>query len=132
MMSRRFKIAVAVIVPCISAAIFCIKDYLFGLAADRLPVCYFYALTGHFCPACGNTRSVRGLLSGDILFSLRNNLTMPFLALLVILLYVQLVFGIFGKKLRLIPRNMIFWGAVIAFFAVYYVVRNFVPQIAPI
>lgn len=89
-------------------------------------------LTGYYCPGCGNTRSVRALLRGDIPAALHNNITPLLLAVLLLLLYIELIFSIFDKKIRLLPRNLPFWLVVIGLMMAYFVVRNFIGCIAPI
>ncbi len=133
-MSRRLRMTVTVGAPLLAAVIFLLRNRILGLAA-YFPPCVFYAATGYYCPGCGNTRSVRAMLHGHLLTAVRNNVTMPFLALLLILLYAETVSYWFrrdGKPLRLLPRNGWFWGIVIGLFFVYFAVRNLIPGIAPV
>ena len=57
---------------------------------------------------------------------------MPFLSLLLCLLYLETVSGIIGKDIKLLPRKTWIWMIVIGLFVVYYIVRNFIPALAPI
>ena len=93
--------------------------------AEKIPTCPFYALLGKYCPACGNTRSLAALLNGDILLSMRYNLTVPFLFILGIAFYLERVLHFFGKKTKIVPRGNIFIFTVVAFFVLYYILRNF-------
>ena len=72
------------------------------------------------------------MLHGHFLIAIRNNATIPFLALLLLCLYIELLFDIFGKPKKLLPRKPWLWYSVIGVFMVYFVVRNFIPEIAPI
>ena len=94
--------------------------------AGSIPACPFYTLLGKYCPACGNTRSVIALLHGDVLGALRYNAAMVFLCLLGIALYAERAMGLFGKKVRIVPRGNRFIFTVIALSIVYFVGRNFV------
>lgn len=50
------------------------------------PPCGFHALTGLYCPGCGNTRALAALLHGDIAGSLAKNiLLIPALICLAVL-----------------------------------------------
>lgn len=100
-----------------------------NITFDFLPPCPLYTVFEIYCPACGNTRSLNALLGGDILASLRHNLTIPFLALLAVAFLVELGFRAFGKKVTLVPRKYAFLYGCIGFFLVYYIVRNFIPII---
>ena len=109
--------------------------YLFSLYVFRyitLPSCYLYELTGIYCPGCGCTRAVYALIHGDIILSLKQNpLVIVSLATLFVL-YIELVFRAFGKKLRTFVHSKYFlWGAFIAIM-IYTVLRNIFPQLAPI
>ena len=44
-----------------------------GFGGAIFPTCKFLEFTGLHCPGCGGTRSVRALLQGDVLGSLRMN-----------------------------------------------------------
>ena len=57
---------------------------------------------------------------------------MPFLSLLLCLLYIENLAAIFGRDIKLLPRKGLFWGIVIGLFFVYYVLRNFFPVLGPI
>jgi len=109
--------------------------YLFSLYVFRyitLPSCYLYELTGIYCPGCGCTRAVYALIHGNVILSLKQNpLVIVSLAALFVL-YIELVFRAFGKKLRTFVQSKYFlWGAFIAIM-IYTVLRNIFPQLAPI
>ena len=57
---------------------------------------------------------------------------MPFLGLLLVLLYAENAAALGGREIRLLPRKQLFWWIVIAAFVVFYVVRNFVGALAPV
>ena len=130
-MNKKQKIAVAVAAPTAVILICIFKEQILGIA-PYLGVCTFYLLTGIHCPGCGNTRSVRALRNGDLLLAVRNNATIPFLAFLLLCLYIELAADLCGKKIRILPRKLWIWLTVIGLFMVYYVLRNFIPAIAPI
>ena len=97
-----------------------------------LPPCLTYEYFGVYCPGCGMTRSVIALINGDIFLSLRDNALIILGIILVMALYLELVFKVFGKRLRFpIHSNKFIIGALI-FVAVYSVLRNFVPFLAPV
>lgn len=86
--------------------------YLFSLYVFRyitLPSCYLYELTGIYCPGCGCTRAVYALIHGDVILSLKQNpLVIVSLAVLFVL-YIELVFRAFGKKLRTFVHSKYFF-----------------------
>lgn len=47
-------------------------------AGKRFPPCWFYAVTGWYCPGCGSTRGVHQLLHGHLAAAFRMN---PFMVL---------------------------------------------------
>lgn len=78
------------------------------------------------------TRSVIALINGDIVLSLRNNALIILGISLLVALYLEFAFKVFGKRLRLpIHSNRFIIGALI-FVGVYSVLRNFVPILAPV
>lgn len=99
--------------------------------ADYILFCPLYELTGIYCLGCGGTRSLTALLHGDFLLSLHENPTTPALLLIFILFYIERVAALFGKKLKLFPRNMVFWGICFVLLVVWDILRNFIPELMP-
>lgn len=130
-MSKRLRAAIAIAVPIMALFLLALRDRVIGLAKS-LPPCTFHKVTGYWCTGCGNTRSCIALLHGHIWTAIRNNATMPFLSLLLCLLYAENLAAVFGKDIKLLPRKTWIWMIVIGLFVVYYIVRNFIPALAPI
>jgi len=95
-----------------------------------LPPCRLYYSFGLMCPGCGGTRSMEALLYGDFFTSLRLNPIVIFLSLLGIAFYTELIFNIFNRKIKIVPRSMVFLWVTIGVFSVFYVVRHFIPFFA--
>ncbi len=91
----------------------------------------FYKLTGLLCPGCGNTRAVNHLVHGRLWLAFRSNPDVPFLVAVPLGFYIELISDICGKKVKIVPRSMWLWGAIIAVYAVFFVLRNFFPVLAP-
>lgn len=100
--------------------------------SGKFPECIFLKITGYYCPGCGNTRSLLAFLHGDIIGALHNNITPILLFALLLLLYVEFLFSVSGRTIKLLPRNGFFWGNFIGAVLSYYVVRNFWGIIAPV
>ena len=130
-MRKRDRTIAATAIPCAVLLLFFVKGQLFELA-EHLPKCSFYILTGYHCPGCGNTRSVRALMHGDIFLAFRNNPVIPFSCLVGILAYTELIAGFSGREVKILPRKTWFWVVVIVVFAVFYVLRNIFPALAPL
>ena len=101
-------------------------------AVGDLYDCPFRRLTGIHCPGCGGTRSILALIRGDFLEAIHDNPAGPMLVLVVILFYLEAVFAAFGKRVKLFPRSVWFWGVVIALHLVWAVARNLVPSMLPV
>ncbi|MBQ3140127.1 MAG: DUF2752 domain-containing protein [Ruminococcus sp.] len=130
-MNKKMKIAVAVAAPTAVILAYIFKEQILGISY-HLGICLFYTVTGIYCPGCGNTRSVRAMLNGDFLLAFRNNASLPFIAVLLLCLYIELLADIFGKKIKILPRKPWIWFTVLGLFGVYFIVRNFIPAIAPV
>ncbi|MDE6785155.1 MAG: DUF2752 domain-containing protein [Ruminococcus sp.] len=130
-MSKAYKTAVAVSAPAAVILVYIFSDRIMSLA-PYLGGCIFHRLTGIWCPGCGNTRSVAAMFEFDFLLALRNNAAIPFLAICLLCLYLELIADISGRKVRILPRKTWIWCIVIMLFVIYYVIRNFIPVIAPV
>ena len=117
-----------IIPPIIVLTLVLASDTILRLT-EYVPACPFYTQFGKYCPACGNTRSITALLHGDILGSLRYNITIIFLCLLGLAFYVEKITNVLGKKIKLIPRGNVFLFASLAFFLMYFLLRNFFPYL---
>lgn len=128
---KRLYKFLAFLFPAVLCAAFLLKDQLLALT-NYFPKCAFHVATGYLCPGCGNTRSVIYLLQGDILSALRCNISVPLLLLLLTALYIEMLFSLAGKTVKLLPRKMSFWMCVLAAFLIYCVLRNFIGFLSPI
>ena len=124
------KILIAVAIPIIVFSMILIYHGFESFIFATMPPCRLYYFFGLMCPGCGGTRSVEALLHGDIFTSLRLNPFVIFTSLLGMAFYTELVAGIFNRKIKIVPRSMVFLWAMIGLFSIFYVVRNFIPFFA--
>ena len=115
--------------PAILLCAFLFRENLAQLA-HYFPDCFWYDRLHFLCPSCGNTRSVLSLLNGDVVTSLRYNITPMLYLLILAAFYVESAAQLLGKKLTVFPRNTAFWVVLIAAYAVYLVVRNFISYLS--
>ncbi|MBR3420924.1 MAG: DUF2752 domain-containing protein [Ruminococcus sp.] len=128
-LSKRTKLLIAAAVPLLGVMLFLLRDYI--MSVGHYFPCMLYKYTGLLCPGCGNTRAVNHLVHGRILLSLRSNPDIPFLVLVPLGFYIELIADICGKKLRIVPRSFWVWIPIFAAYAAFYVLRNFFPILAP-
>jgi len=110
----------------VAVLLFIFREQIISIA-EMFPKCMFYELTGYYCPACGNTRSVLALLNGDILTALHYNITPIFLSLVILCFYIENAFSLFGKKIIIFPRSDNLLYFLTGSFIFYYILRNFIP-----
>lgn len=105
----------------------------FALNYIKMPACVLNYFTGLYCPACGNTRAVIALMHGDILLSIRENPVIIIGLIYLILLYTEVVARAFGKiSYRSPVRHFTVMYIVLGLLAIFWIVRNFIPELAPI
>lgn len=106
-----------------------LKCFVFSITAN-FPSCFFRDTFQVYCPACGNTRSVLALLRGDLLQSLRYNITPIILLCLLGGLYLEAVnYYVLKNYKKIFPRNQIFWFSFLFLMFLYYIIRNFIPYL---
>lgn len=102
--------------------------FLFGETITRLlgmlPICALYSTFGLLCPGCGNTRSIKALLGGNIFLSLTYNATPFFLFIIASAFYIEVILRVFGSDKKIIPRSNYFIYGLICVFLLYFFVRN--------
>ena len=130
-MSKRLRIIIGAAAPLAVAVLFALRNYIIGFE-KHFPECYVHKMTGLWCTGCGNTRSVNDLLHFRIITALRDNPAMPFIAFLLLMLYLETVIGISGREVKLLPRKGLVWGLIIAAFLIFYVLRNIFPVLGPV
>lgn len=133
-MSRLKKLSIVLLPPLAAAAVFLFRKYIWALAvtvSGRTIVCRLYRETGILCPGCGGTRSFTAFMRGDMLASLRCNPLVIIGVVLAVLFYIEQAAAAFGKKTVLIPRKAAFWIVCGSLFALWCILRNFIPFLMP-
>lgn len=129
--SKTIRLLIAIATPLLAIALITIAYQLLARSV-HFPVCIFHRLTGGWCPACGNTRCVIRLMHFEPIQAMRSNITIPFLTVLLICLYIENLLAIFGKNIYILSRRGTVWYVVIGIFILYYILRNFIPILAPV
>lgn len=115
----------ALIVPFILLSAVFFRSYLFAIT-EYFPKCWFYEATGWLCPACGNTRSVKALLKGDLITSLRYNIIPSLLCIIGGIFYIELLTLCFGRHKAIFPRSFKLIIVLSLLLALYFILRNFI------
>ena len=123
------KIIMAAAIP-VFVFLFAVMFNLLGFIIFTMPPCRLYASFGLMCPGCGGTRSIEALINGDILTSFRLNPMVIFAGMLGIAFYTELIISLFNKKIKIVPRSMVFLWVMVGLFSVFYIVRHFIPFFA--
>ncbi|MEE0914808.1 MAG: DUF2752 domain-containing protein [Ruminococcus sp.] len=129
---KTYQKVLVVVLPLLSIPIL----YFIALFVSKnitLPMCIFYKYTGMYCAGCGETRAVNALLEGNVLLALRQNALIIIALLVAIILYIETILKVvFEKKFKSLILNYKFMWTFLGFLFVYSILRNFIPQIAPI
>ncbi|MBW6463658.1 MAG: DUF2752 domain-containing protein [Bacillota bacterium] len=89
--------------------------------------CLFYRLTGMLCPACGGTRAVIHLFSGNILLAIKSNALIIFSIPLVIYMLFIMTRLVFDNSFTLdhIKFSPVWPWSAFAIIMFFWVLRNF-------
>lgn len=96
-----------------------------------LPPCFTYTVFSFHCPGCGITRSIKALLNGDILLSLRQNILPVVGIVLAVWLYIEFLFYVFHRMppFTLLKEKYVYIG--LGILLIYTILRNIFPALAP-
>jgi len=132
MMQKSWVRIVLLSLPAI-AVIGCIllKDFAVYIADNFIPSCDFYSSFGLYCPGCGLTRCILSIMHGKIWLAFRCNAFAFCMILGLLILYIEAVLLSFGKDVHILPRKSWFYVAFAVASAVYLILRNVVPILAP-
>jgi len=123
--SKRKRIFCLVLLPlAVYGLLLAVKALYAEYIMPHMPPCMLRSLTGWLCPSCGMTHAVFAMANLDILTALRENIMIPFAALLAVCRYLERWCAVCGHPRKLIPRGKIFWISVLVFWFLYTVLRN--------
>ena len=111
----------------ISGAVLLIRPDIIKL----IPPCPYYNILHIYCFGCGGTRCILALLHLDFITAFRQNAVLLLLILMGILFEIQLGCSICGKNIRLVPVSPAYWWTFGTLSLAYFILRNFIPAIAP-
>ena len=100
---------------------------------DRFPFpCPFRLHLGIYCAGCGATRSIYALTEGHFAEALHNNAPLVLLIIFLFLVWIQNFLELLGRNIKIIPRSKQFYIFASGTVILYYILRNFIPTIAPL
>lgn len=108
-----------------------LKDFAIYIANNIIPPCDFYSSFGLYCPGCGLTRCILSIIHGKIWLAFRCNAFAFCLLIGLLLLYIEAVFLSFGKDVHILPRKAWFYIVFAVAAAIYLILRNVIPILAP-
>ncbi len=127
MLTKSQIIALLCALPLMAAATLVLASRFYAAyIMEYVPPCILRTFTGLLCPGCGMTHAVFALARGDLVDSLRENALLLFGAVILLLRYIELWFGVLGGGRNLIPRSNGFWSGVFLFWTVFFIIRNFI------
>lgn len=131
-MSKGCKKIIIVLLPFIIIPLVYIGASIYRKYSILVFPCPIRTFWGIYCPGCGGTRCMYALLKGNIIRALRCNVLFVTAMLLAVLFWLETLFSLVGKSVKLIPRSRTFIIAASGIAVAYIILRNFIPIIAPV
>lgn len=119
-MKRKYLIFTAALLLC-AVLLRVTWDFWVGF----LPECYFYKMTGYYCPGCGGTMAVYSLLHFRLWTAFKYN---PGVVCLFFILAAAVSEKLFNIKI--LPKKLMFWVVFIIILFAYYILRNFTSSLS--
>ena len=86
-MNKKYKLLSGIILLLLAAVLLIWLYFNNPLQSRWTSPCFFYEISGIYCPGCGGTRALYAMLHGNILASLHNNLLLFPLLITAMVLY---------------------------------------------
>ena len=130
---KKFKNIMIIISPLIlmPAAYLIVLIYKAKIS-PHIPPCLIRTFTGIYCPGCGATHCIYELSAGHILKAMKYNAVIFGTIIYVMILWFEKILSAFGKNIKIIPANHKFYIVTAGTATVYFIVRNFIPLLAPV
>ena len=114
---------IILILPVAAAILLKVYYEPFCALLPKVPECVFHRF-GLLCPGCGATRAFLALFWGKVIKSIRLNPAVFLGAVWFALFYIEQIFRLFGKEIKIYPRNKWFYIAAVSLLLVYFILRN--------
>ena len=123
--TKRNRIRLALLLlPLVAGLVFLLfRNQIFDFAVSHLPKCPFNKV-GILCPGCGNTRALAALAGGHLIESIFYNPTLFIGGVFILLIYIEQIGLLFGKRIKLIPRKWWFYVILAVLLTAYFIMRN--------
>lgn len=133
MLSQKQKTLAAALSPAVLIPLLILVLHLYPAFAEKYSYpCVFRSFFRVYCPGCGGTHSVYALAGGNILLALRYNPIVPLAALTLLMVWIENVAALFGKRVKIFPGSKAFYLVLSGILILFYIARNFIPALAPV
>ncbi len=95
-------------------------------------ICPFRFFLGIYCLGCGGTHSIYAIASGHFLQALKYNPLVFTVFVLAVLYWLENILAVFGKRVKIFPVNRKFYLTVSGILIVFFILRIFLPILAPL
>ncbi|MBR1592967.1 MAG: DUF2752 domain-containing protein [Ruminococcus sp.] len=130
---KKFKNIIFILSPLILIpAAYLIVSFYRDRISIYIPPCLIRTFTGIYCPGCGATHCIYELSSGHILKAVKYNAVIFGLIVYAVLLWAEKILSAFGKNIKIIPANHAFYAVTAGIAVLYFIIRNFIPLLAPV